>query len=125
MLLPSYAHRCSMSGTPSTNTYASRWQALLTENSILQKQHHDLLASFDPAVFSGWKKRRSRRALLSSEKSTSRSVTSSTIGRRNLGRPRKESNERSCSEARSRSSRRRCNNKMGGSAGAVPPLRPR
>jgi hypothetical protein len=37
-----------MSGTTSPNTYARRWQALLTENSILQKQHHDLLASLIP-----------------------------------------------------------------------------
>jgi hypothetical protein len=44
-----------MSGNPSTDTYAGRWQALLTENSILQKQHHDLLASLIPPFSAGQK----------------------------------------------------------------------
>lgn len=37
-----------MSHITSSDTYARRWQALLTENSLLHKQHHDLLASLIP-----------------------------------------------------------------------------
>ena len=35
-----------MTNTPSLSSYASRWDALLAENSILHKEHLDLLSSF-------------------------------------------------------------------------------
>jgi hypothetical protein len=38
----------SMPDTTPVDTYASRWQALLVENSMLQKQHLDLLTSLVP-----------------------------------------------------------------------------
>jgi len=37
-----------MPDTAPVDTYASRWQALLVENSVLQKQHLDLLTSLVP-----------------------------------------------------------------------------
>jgi hypothetical protein len=32
----------------SANSYAARWHAVLAENSILHKEHLDLIASFTP-----------------------------------------------------------------------------
>jgi predicted phosphatase len=37
-----------MTADASSGSYASRWEDLLTEHSILHKQHVDLLSSFTP-----------------------------------------------------------------------------
>jgi hypothetical protein len=36
--------------SPSADSYAIRWHALLAENSILQSEHRDLLASLNPPL---------------------------------------------------------------------------
>jgi hypothetical protein len=38
--------KCSMSNATPTDLYARRWEALLTDNDVLQKEHVRLLASF-------------------------------------------------------------------------------
>jgi hypothetical protein len=37
-----------MPDAPSTKAYASRWQALLAESGALQKEHMDLISSWNP-----------------------------------------------------------------------------
>ena len=44
---PRFFGKCSMPDT-APDTYASRWQAMLVENSALQKHHLDLLSSLVP-----------------------------------------------------------------------------